>query len=108
MIAFTDSYWQDCPDTGRSTSGYKIFMQGGIIDAQSTLNAPIALSSAEAEYMGACNCATMLCYLRELWYDFNYLGMSCSNIEEIKDEPPSIMMVDNHAMVKMSKSITCS
>ena len=31
--------------------------------------------------------------------------MSCYNIEEIKSEPPSIMMVDNQAMVKMSKSL---
>ena len=28
-MAFSDSVWQDCPDTGRSTGAYIIFYQGG-------------------------------------------------------------------------------
>ena len=32
LMAFSDSSWKDCPDTGRSTGAYIIFYQGGPID----------------------------------------------------------------------------
>ena len=32
LIAFSDSSWQDLPDTGRITGVYIIFCQGGPID----------------------------------------------------------------------------
>ena len=31
LVAFSDSSWQDCPYTGRSTGKYIIFYQGGPI-----------------------------------------------------------------------------
>ena len=31
LMAFYDSSWKDCPDTGRSTGAYIIFYQGGPI-----------------------------------------------------------------------------
>jgi hypothetical protein len=51
LIGFSDASWQDCPDTGRSTTGYKVFAQGGIIKANSSMPVSVALSSEEAEYM---------------------------------------------------------
>lgn len=50
IIMFTDSSWQDCPDTGKSTGAYLIYMFGSLVDAASFIPTPIALSSAEAEY----------------------------------------------------------
>jgi hypothetical protein len=50
LVMFTDSSWQDCPDTSRSTGCYLICCQGGLVDAASFVPDPIALSSAEAEY----------------------------------------------------------
>ena len=32
LMGFSDSIWQDCPDTGRSTVSYIIFYQGGTIN----------------------------------------------------------------------------
>ena len=32
LMEFSDSSWQDCPDTGRNTGAYIIFNQGGPID----------------------------------------------------------------------------
>ena len=32
LIDFSDSSWQDCPDTGRSTGAYNIFYQGWPIE----------------------------------------------------------------------------
>jgi hypothetical protein len=46
----TDSSWQDCPDTGRSTGCYLIFCQGGVIDGVSFVPDPVAMSSSEGEF----------------------------------------------------------
>ena len=51
-ITFTDSSWQDCPDTGKSTCSYVILHQGGIIDYGSSLPTPISMSTMESEYVG--------------------------------------------------------
>eukprot|EP00957_Ditylum_brightwellii_P118098 9006740-Ditylum_brightwellii.AAC.1 len=52
ILVFTDASWQDCPDTGRSTTaGYYIFYQGGVIEENSQVNVPITMPSAEPEYM---------------------------------------------------------
>eukprot|EP00957_Ditylum_brightwellii_P162811 12398052-Ditylum_brightwellii.AAC.1 len=54
ILIFTDASWQDCPDICRSTTGYYIFYQGSVIEGNSQVNVPIAMSSAESEYMAAC------------------------------------------------------
>ena len=46
LVAFSDSSWQDCPDTGRSTGAYIIFYQGGTIDHGTHVPVPVAQSSA--------------------------------------------------------------
>eukprot|EP00957_Ditylum_brightwellii_P146797 11175541-Ditylum_brightwellii.AAC.1 len=35
ILVFINASWQDCPDTGRSTTGYCIFYQGGVIEGNS-------------------------------------------------------------------------
>ena len=70
IIMFTDSSWQDCPDTGRSTGCYQIYQQGGIVDAASFVPNPVAMSSAEAEYNAVAHamqrCANVRQVLQEL------------------------------------------
>ena len=46
LMGFSDSSWQDCPDTGRSTGAYIIFYQGGTIDHGTHVPGPVAKSSA--------------------------------------------------------------
>ena len=53
-MAFSDSSWQDFPDTGRSTGAYIIFYQGGPIDHGTHVPRPVAQSIAEIEYNSAC------------------------------------------------------
>ena len=53
-MAFYDSSWQDCPDTGRSTGAYIILYQGGQIDNGTHVPGPVAQSSAGSEYNAAC------------------------------------------------------
>ena len=104
LMGFSDASWQDCPDTGRSTCGYKVFVLGGIVDAQSTMPVPVALSSAEAEYMGACNLGAMLCHLREMQYDLEFLGTESYDINGNTTSIPAIILVDNQATIRMSKN----
>ena len=50
IVVFTDSDWAGCRRTRRSTSGGAIMIGGHCVRTWSTTQAPIALSSAEAEY----------------------------------------------------------
>ena len=79
-------------------------MQGGIVDAQSTMPVPVALSSPEAEYMGACLLGAMACHLRDLMYDFEFLGTEEFDIDGRTKSIPSVLLVDNQATVRMSKN----
>ena len=42
LMAISDSSWQDCPYTGRSTEAYIIFYQGGIIDHGIHVSGPVS------------------------------------------------------------------
>ena len=45
LMAFYNSSWQDCPDTGRSTVAYIIFYQGGPFDHVTHVPEPVPQSS---------------------------------------------------------------
>ena len=49
LMAFSDSSWQDCPDTGRSTGAYIILYQCVPIDHGTHVPGPVERSSAESE-----------------------------------------------------------
>ena len=61
---FSDSSWQDFPDTGRSTGAHIIFYQGGPIDHGTHVTGPVAQSSAESEYNVACTAGMYLAHFR--------------------------------------------
>ena len=46
LVTFSDSSWQDFPDTGRSTGEYIIFYQGGTIDHVTHVPVPVSQSSS--------------------------------------------------------------
>lgn len=104
-VGFTDASFHDCPDTGRSTIGHLIFYNGALIDANSSLPTPVAMSSAESEYLAACNGAMAIAHLRMLLYDVLYLGSKEWSMAIQKlTTTPSILMVDNEAAVQMAKN----
>jgi hypothetical protein len=53
IVVFSDASFQDCPDTGRSTGGFLIFMQGAVVDASSIMPQIVPWSTCEAEYCTA-------------------------------------------------------
>ena len=68
-MAFSDSSWQDFPDTGRSTGAYIIFYQGGPIDHGTHVPGAVAKSSAESEYNAACTAGMALAHFRMLVHE---------------------------------------
>jgi len=105
LVVFTDASWQDCPDTGRSTSGFLIFYRGGVIEASSTLQIPVAMSSCEAEVMSACSGSMAASHVHMLLYDMKYLGTKQYNEKQLAlPNPPTVIMVDNESACKMSLS----
>jgi hypothetical protein len=66
IILFTDSSWQDCPDSGRSTGGFLIYHQGGIVDGGCFVPTPIAMSSAEAEYNALAQAMQVAAHTRQI------------------------------------------
>ena len=93
-MAFSDSSWQDFPDTGRSTGAYIIFYQGGPIDHGTHVPGPFAQSSAESEYNAACTAGMDLAHFRML-------------IHEILNKDPYIVPEEAPLIVLDSKSDMC-
>jgi hypothetical protein len=105
LTVFSDASWQDCPDTGRSTIGYMIFHNGALIEANSTMPTPVAMSTSEAEYMAACSATMATAHIRMLLYDMLYLGTKQWR-ESTQRLPttPAILMIDNEATVQIAKN----
>ena len=70
LLLFTDSSWQDCPDTSRSTGCYHIYLHGSLVDSASFVPIPIANSSAEAEYNAAALGLTAAIYAKQMYNSF--------------------------------------
>ena len=68
-MAFSDSSWQDCPDTGRSTGAYIIFYQGWPIEHGTHVPGLVAQSSAEIEYNASCTAGMDLAHFSMLIHE---------------------------------------
>ena len=69
LMTFSDSSWQDFPDTVRSTRAYIIFYQGGPIGHGTHVPVPVAQSSAESDYNAACTAEMALAHFRMLIHE---------------------------------------
>ena len=63
---FSNSDWARCVDTHQLTSGFMWIMGGGTICWRSKLQSIVALSSTEAEYIGATPAVHEILWLRDL------------------------------------------
>ncbi len=101
-ITFSDSAWNDCVDTGRSTGGNISILQGGPVDHSSHLPIPVAISSGEAEYISAAAACMRASHLCMLIYNLKYLGTLKYDGDNMDYEPARII-VDNEAAICMAK-----
>ena len=69
LLDFSDSSWQDFPDTGKSTGAYIILYQGETIDHGTHVPVPVAQSSKESEYNAACTVGMALAHFRMLIHE---------------------------------------
>ena len=53
-MVFSDSIWQNFPDTGISTGAYILFYQGEPIDNFTHVPGPVSQSISDSEYNTAC------------------------------------------------------
>ena len=94
LMAFSDSSWQDFPDTGRITEACIIFYLGGLIDHGTHVPGTVAQSIAESEYNAACTTGMALAHFRML-------------IHELLNEDPEMVLKKAPLIVLDSKSAMC-
>ena len=102
MITFSDSSWNDCVDTGRSTGGHIAFVQGGAVEYGSHLPVPVGMSSGEIEYIFAAFSCVRAGHLRMLIYDLKYLYSEDYDGDNMEYDPAKII-IDNEAAISMAK-----
>ena len=93
-MPFSDSSWQDCPDTGRSTGLYIIFYQGGPIGHVTHVPGPFSQSSAESEYNAGCTAGMTLSRSRML-------------IQYLLNKDPDVVPEEDPIIILDSKSAVC-
>ena len=67
ILLFCDSSWQDCPDTGRSTGAFYVYLNRSLVAATTFVPVPVAQSSAEAEYNAYTFALTESIYMKHVW-----------------------------------------
>ena len=102
ITTFSDSSWDDCVDTGRSTGGNITIMQGGPVDHSSHLQIPVAMSSGEAEYISVAVACMRASHLWMLTYDLKYFGTPKYDGDNPDYELGKII-IDNEAAICMAK-----
>ena len=102
VVTFTDSLWNDCIDTGRSTGANLTMIQGYAVDYGSHLPIPVAMSSGESKYISAAVACMKASHLRMMGYDFEHMGMKSYDPMNI-DYPPAYIIIDNEAARAMSQ-----
>jgi hypothetical protein len=71
IVCFSDASFQDCPDSGRSTGGYLIFMKGAVVDATSRMPQLVAWSTYDAEYCVGALATMGAFYLRKVYNELH-------------------------------------
>ena len=97
-MAFSDSSWQDCPDTGRITGAYIVFYQAGSIEHGAHVPGPVAQLSAESEYNAVCTAGIALAHFRMLIYEF------LNKDPDIVPEESPIIILDIRSAVCMANN----
>jgi len=102
LKTFVDSDYGGDIITRRSTTGYIHFMGNGPTSWYSKLQKCIALSTAEAEYYGLCECAK-----RTLWYNYilRELNYKREGIKIYVDNQATIYIAENETINDKSRHI---
>jgi len=73
IFAYADSSWADVEPSRKSTYGYYLFVNNAAFAWKAALAPILALSTAEAELIAICACATEVIYVRKLANELGFL-----------------------------------
>lgn len=102
LDAYCDADYAGDTTTRKSTTGYVIYYGGSPISWCSRLQPIVALSSTEAEFIAAAECAKELLYLKELIHE---LTGEKVNVNLHIDNQSAMCLIKNGVMNKRSKHI---
>ena len=97
-MAFSDSSWKYCADTGISTGAYIILYQGGQIDHGTYVTGPAVQSSAESEYNATCTVGMALAYFSLL------INELLNKDTDIVPEEALFIVLDSKSAICMAKN----
>ena len=93
LVGFVDSALANCIKTRRSVTGFVFCFAGGAIAYKSKLQAVVATSSTEAEFVAAVHAAKVAKYLRMVLKELGF-----------EQQGPTILHEDNKAAIDMINS----
>jgi hypothetical protein len=92
LHGFTDSDWAGSAEDRKSTSGMRFILGSAMISWGNKKQKSVALSTAEAEYIAACEACTKAVWLRKLISDL---------FDQIPDS--TIIHCDNQSCIRLSE-----
>ena len=102
VIILTNSSWNDCIDTGRSTDGYVSFNQSGPSVYGSHLPVSFAMSNGEAEYISTTVACMTASFLRMSIYNLRYIEGDEYDHDSVRMKSVRIF-IDIEAAISMAK-----
>jgi len=91
--AFCDADWGGDLDDRKSTTGYCVFINGCLVSWYTHKQPTVALSSAEAELMGAVDVVKEIKWMQQMLHEMNY-----------KVKTPVIVNIDNQSAMKIAEN----
>lgn len=102
-VTFSDSDFSQCPETRRSVSGQIATLASGAVSWKSQRQKVVALSTTEAEYMAAAECAKLMSWIRSFMFDVMHPITSPSPL--FVDNTSAIACASNEGIKAKSKHI---
>jgi hypothetical protein len=102
LQGYVDADYAGELDTRRSTTGYVFMLSGGAISWSSRLQTTVAVSTVEAEYMGAASAVKEALWLRKLARD---IGLEASHVEIRGDNQGALKLLKHSMSTQRSKHI---
>ena len=96
IYGLSDSDFAGCKDTARSTSGYLVVLNGGVVDYYSGRQTTTALCTAMAETIALAKLVVKIKYLRAILHDLQFHQGTETNIGS------TIVWVDNTAALAVA------
>ena len=103
LWGWVDSDWAADKETRRSHTGYVLMLNGGAISWKSRRQDSVSLSTSEAEYIAASQCAQEVVYLREILRECRFIQNEPTHVYE--DNRACILMSENPVSREKSRHV---